>query len=138
MFKKQVPEYSFHHRIYKSEMKGRRDETEEEGTDTKGGYMTKLNCWEWKKCGREPGGVRVSKLGVCPATIEEKTDGMNTGKNGGRACWAISGTLCEGKVQGTLAMKIGGCMKCDFYQAVQKEEGADFQSAGQILKRMKE
>jgi hypothetical protein len=28
----------------------------------------KLNCWEVKKCGREPGGVKVKELGVCPAS----------------------------------------------------------------------
>jgi len=25
-----------------------------------------LNCWEFKKCGREPGGEKASELGICP------------------------------------------------------------------------
>ena len=30
----------------------------------------RLNCWEVKKCGREPGGKSVATLGVCPAASE--------------------------------------------------------------------
>ncbi|MGD0283853.1 MAG: two-CW domain-containing protein, partial [Dissulfurispiraceae bacterium] len=26
-----------------------------------------MNCWEFKKCGREMGGVNIEQLGVCPA-----------------------------------------------------------------------
>ncbi len=96
----------------------------------------KLNCWEFKKCGREPGGSRVDELGVCPAAVEEKTDGIHFGKNGGRVCWAISGTLCGGKVQGTHAMKMGNCLNCDFYQVVQKEERPDFKTTSHILKKI--
>ncbi|MGE5174112.1 MAG: two-CW domain-containing protein, partial [Betaproteobacteria bacterium] len=29
--------------------------------------MEKLNCWEHKKCGRQPGGHKVAELGVCPS-----------------------------------------------------------------------
>lgn len=35
----------------------------------------KLNCWEFKKCGRELGGAHVHDLGVCPATEEKRLDG---------------------------------------------------------------
>lgn len=100
--------------------------------------MTKVNCWEYKKCGREPGGNKVEELGICPAAIEEKTDGMNGGKNGGRTCWAISGTLCGGKVQGTHAAKEGNCLNCDFYQKVQREERPIFITTSQILKKLHE
>jgi hypothetical protein len=100
--------------------------------------MTKTNCWEFKKCGREPGGSKSGELGVCPAAIETRTDGINNGKNGGRACWAISGTLCGGKIQGTHAMKVGNCLNCDFYQIIQKEERPDFKTTSHILKRIKE
>ena len=82
----------------------------------------KLNCWEHKKCGREPGGSNVLELGVCPAATETKADGINGGKNGGRVCWAIAGTLCEGEIQGTYASKLGFCLICDFCQLVLKEE----------------
>ena len=28
----------------------------------------KLNCWEYKKCGRQPGGDRAKEMGICPVT----------------------------------------------------------------------
>ena len=77
--------------------------------------MTRLNCWEFKKCGREPGGIKAVELGVCPASTEMRLNGVNNGKNAGRTCWAIAGTLCGGKVQGTFALKLGNCMNCQFY-----------------------
>jgi hypothetical protein len=76
--------------------------------------MAKMNCWEFNKCGREPGGDNVSEYGICPAARDTSLDGMNQGKSGGRACWAISGTLCEGKVQGTFAVKLSDCKQCSF------------------------
>ena len=85
--------------------------------------MTKLNCWEFKKCGRQPGGHNENQLGVCSAATEEKADGVHGGANGGRACWVISGTLCGGKPQGSFASKMGACEKCDFYKQVHAEEG---------------
>lgn len=65
-----------------------------------------MNCWEAKKCGREEGGARVADLGVCPAY-----------PNHGKHCARIAGTLCGGVVQGTFAMKLSNCMKCDFYNS---------------------
>jgi hypothetical protein len=85
----------------------------------------KANCWEAKKCGREVGGARTAELGVCAASTAARS-GSNSGMQGGRVCWAVSGTLCGGKVQGTFAQKVAGCMACDFYQAVKREEGANF------------
>ena len=73
-----------------------------------------LNCWEFKKCGREPGGAKAEELGVCQAAIESRVDEVNRGKNGGRSCWAVTGTLCGGEVQGTFAAKLGNCLMCDF------------------------
>lgn len=82
----------------------------------------KKNCWEYKQCGREPEGKLVPEYGVCPAAVETKLDGVNGGKNAGRSCWAIAGTLCDGKVQGTYAMKEHSCPDCDFYKLVAEEE----------------
>ncbi len=82
----------------------------------------KRNCWEVKRCGREPGGVKSSELGVCPAATEVRLDAVHGGKCAGRACWVVAGTICGGKVQGTFAAKMDNCEKCDFYQAVMKEE----------------
>ncbi|MBZ5612212.1 MAG: hypothetical protein LAP38_28470 [Acidobacteriia bacterium] len=86
----------------------------------------KLNCWEFKHCGRQAGGAKVTELGVCPATTAQISNGINHGKNGGRVCWALAGTLCGGKVQGTFAQKVANCMQCPFYAAVKQEEGALF------------
>lgn len=92
----------------------------------------KLNCWEVKRCGREQGGAATREHGVCAAARATEVDGLNHGKAGGRACWAIAGTLCGGSVQGTFAEKLGSCMKCEFYRAVVKEEGRAIASARAI------
>lgn len=97
-----------------------------------------INCWEFKKCGREPNGPKVAELGVCPASTAKKVNGMNHGQNGGRACWAIAGTFCGGNVQGTFADKLENCAKCEFYMLVRKEEGDNYQSALAIIRKVRE
>ncbi len=79
------------------------------------------NCWEYKKCGREPGGAHVQEYGVCPASTDSSCDGLNGGKNGGRLCWAVAGTLCEGEVQGIFVEKQLSCVSCDFFKKVRDE-----------------
>lgn len=86
----------------------------------------KINCWEHRKCGRETGGVNSKEFGVCPATIPGEGEGANGGKNRGRICWAVGGTLCGGEVQGTFAKKQYTCLDCYFYEMVKKEEGDNF------------
>lgn len=98
--------------------------------------MPGINCWEFKKCGREPGGAKASDLGVCPAAAEKAVDGSNHGINGGRVCWYVAGTLCGGKVQGTFAAKLPNCRECEFYRLVIKEEGAEAAKGGAILARL--
>jgi hypothetical protein len=99
--------------------------------------MKKKNCWEFKKCGREPGGNHEKELGCCPAALEQALDSLHGGKNAGRACWVIAGTLCEGKVQGSFAKKLAGCTACDFYKAVEKEEEGNYLLSTVLLKRLK-
>ncbi len=94
------------------------------------------NCWEFKKCGREPGGPKVNELGVCAASTEARVEGINHGKNGGRCCWAIAGTLCKGVKQGVFAQKLENCMKCDFYQQVREEEGSGAVKSRDVLQRL--
>jgi hypothetical protein len=86
----------------------------------------KQNCWELKDCGRTPGGSKVADLGVCPAANDRIHDGVNGGKNAGRFCWAVAGTFCGGKVQGTFAEKQGTCLTCEFFKKVKSEEGTSF------------
>lgn len=97
----------------------------------------KANCWEYKKCMREPGGVKASDLGVCPAPTETRVDKVNGGMNAGRCCWTLAGTLCDGKIQGALASKLSNCMACDFYKLVVREEGAGYVGVAEIMKRLK-
>lgn len=67
--------------------------------------MAGINCWEFKKCGRENGSS-------CPAVSS----------GAGRACWLVAGTMCGGTVQGTAAQKLGNCRDCDFYQKVKAHQ----------------
>jgi hypothetical protein len=64
-----------------------------------------MDCWEFKKCGREPNGANSKEFGVCPAY-----------PNHGKHCARIAGTYCDGEVQGGFALKLANCMKCDFYK----------------------
>jgi len=89
---------------------------------------SKENCWEFKKCERQPGGSKTDQLGVCPAATDKESDAMNSGKNAGRYCWRIAGTLCDGEVRGTWASKQAFCATCDFFKKVEREEGVEFKS----------
>lgn len=97
----------------------------------------KKNCWDAKDCGRNPGGKKVAEFGVCPAASDVSSNGLNGGKNAGRICWAVTGTLCGGTVQGTHAQKSTSCMWCDFYKEVKAEEAKDFATLkpGQVYKK---
>ena len=98
--------------------------------------MQRYNCWEYKKCGREPGGTEAEELGVCPAATERKLDNVNYGKNGGRACWALIGTGCNGKKHSIFALHLAECAKCEFYQRVNEEEDWNYVDAKAILKKL--
>ncbi len=84
------------------------------------------NCWEFKKCGREPGGAKVGELGECPAAKQDWLDGQNGGTQGGRLCWIVQATLCGNQVQGDFFSKLGNCVKCEFLKSVMREEGSNF------------
>lgn len=86
----------------------------------------KKNCWEIKNCGRQFGGEKAEELGVCPAASYTKLDSAHGGKNAGRVCWVVAGTMCGGEVQGSFARKYEDCRKCEFYQRVREEEGSNF------------
>lgn len=100
--------------------------------------MIYQNCWQYKRCGREPGGAKVNELGVCPAAVESRADGINHGNNAGRSCWALAGTLCGGIVQGSFANKLSSCLQCEFYQQVVQEERGEFFSGKELLARLRD
>ena len=58
----------------------------------------RLNCWEFKKCGKE---------NSCPAYPDS-----------GRICWSKSGTFCGGEIQLGFDKKRDKCKVCDFYQTL--------------------
>jgi hypothetical protein len=92
-----------------------------------------LNCWEYKQCGREPGGRHAAEKGVCPAATFAAADGYLGGTNGGCACAFITGTFCEEVLQGTYRDKSKDCWDCDFYRALRREHGAAFSVPGFAL-----
>lgn len=94
------------------------------------------DCWSFKRCGREPGGATVHELGVCPASTLVAADGIHGGTNGGRACWAIVGTFCDGNVQNSLAAKLHHCVGCEFRTVVQLSEGSDLFEPHEIRERI--
>ncbi|MQL51644.1 HAMP domain-containing protein [Desulfofundulus thermobenzoicus] len=65
--------------------------------------MAQKNCWEVEKC---PEATRQA----CPAFKE----------NRGTECWKVTGTLCRGETQGTMAEKIGQCRDCAYYKSVNR------------------
>src|SRR5208283_4113542 len=64
--------------------------------------------------------------GVCPAVIYRRLDGVYGGKNAGRICWAVAGTMSAVRVQGTFAQECKDCTECDFYKSVKEEESHSF------------
>ena len=91
----------------------------------------KINCWEFNNCDR------VLNCNKCPANSEKRLDGIHGGKNAGRACWVVTGTLCKGGISGTFAQKYKDCHECEFYKIVAKEEGSRFMfsaTLGNLLK----
>lgn len=97
----------------------------------------KLNCWEFKNCGRGPGDPAGKNIEPCPAALEKKLDSVHGGQNSGRSCWVVAGTFCGGKTQGTHVAKHEICKECDFYQLVSQEEGENFQQPLALLSHLK-
>jgi methyl-accepting chemotaxis protein len=60
-----------------------------------------LQCWERIQCGRQ---------GNCTAYPDY-----------GRACFAVTGTVCRGEDQGSYRGKIKRCRTCSFYQELMGE-----------------
>jgi hypothetical protein len=71
--------------------------------------------------------------GICPAFLEKRVDGIHSGRNAGRACWVVAGTMCEGRIQGTFASKFKGCGLCDFLKTLAEDEGSDLLKTSVLL-----
>jgi len=82
---------------------------------------------------RAPSRRGDSTNGPCIACPKKRTDGVNSGKNGGRASWAIAGTECGGEPQGAFAQKIKTCQSCLFHLIVREEEYPNYTSTKRIL-----
>lgn len=95
----------------------------------------RLNCWEYQGCERGPGGRRWQSGNACPVGQAQALDGANGGVNAGRACWVITGTVCDGKKSGTYQQKIHECQKCSFYARVHVEEALGIESAEALVER---
>ncbi|MBI5102871.1 MAG: hypothetical protein HZB33_13690 [Nitrospirae bacterium] len=67
----------------------------------------------------------------------ETLAGVHGGKNAGRACWVLAGTMCGGKVQGTFAQKYANCEVCDFFRSVKEEEGSAYELSIVLLGKTK-
>ena len=85
----------------------------------------KVNCWEEKRCGHEPGGSNSDEY-ICPASTQKEFEGINGGKCAGRFCWWVAGTCCQGEIQGKIAKKLLDCSKCTFFHKVAQEEERNF------------
>jgi hypothetical protein len=98
----------------------------------------KPNCWEFKKCGRIPGGTLNDFAGVCPAFSEKRLNGIHSGHNAGRACWVVAGTMCSGKIQGTFASKFKGCGLCNFFKTIKQDEGRNLLKSSDLLEKLED
>jgi len=78
------------------------------------------------------------KYGICPASTEKKLNGMNDGKNAGRICWVVTGTMCKDRIQGSYDFKFNKCVSCSFYKLVKDEEGNNFVDSDALLRKLEE
>lgn len=85
--------------------------------------MDKLNCWEFMKCGKAPGGDKADEIGICPVANEASANGLNGGVNGGRICWVIAAVCYKEKIKCHDSQKISSCFDCKFHNQVMAEEG---------------
>jgi len=95
-----------------------------------GGEMSRKNCWEFRKCGRETARPGDSP---CPACTCKDLDGANGGRNAGRACWVAAGSMNFDEQSGQHPHPQKHCWMCDFFNAVREEEASS--TAGFLFTR---
>jgi len=82
----------------------------------------KLNCWEFRNCGMEPGGVFSKIHGACPVSLSMKHDGRNGGRAAGRVCWEIMDNPNKLQSEPSCRSNRIPCCQCSFYNRVNYEE----------------
>lgn len=87
----------------------------------------KKNCWEFMGCG--------DKAKSCSAFLDQRFDGINHGKNGGRVCWAVAGTLCRESKTKDILVKYDDCIDCEFFSYVHQGEDKKFTIFEEVYKR---
>ncbi len=70
---------------------------------------SKTKCWQCLGCG-----IETDPAKRCPAYPYF-----------GRICWAIAGTMCQGKISGTYAEKISDCRQCPFFKRCHMPDNPD-------------
>ena len=81
----------------------------------------RLNCWEYRNCGMEPGGIFSEIYGTCPVALNMKFDGVNGGRGAGRICWKVMNRISS-KDPFICRHNRQSCIHCDFYRRVNSEE----------------
>ena len=76
-----------------------------------------MNCWEYMKCGRIPGGENVDEHGVCPAYPDH-----------GHLCASVEGTVCQGPLEMAFTRKAAYCTMCDFYLSEHHAKGSEVEA----------
>ena len=92
----------------------------------------RLNCWEAMACGRGPDDVSCESVRACPAANERRLNGVHGGRNAGRACWAVTGTLCGDRAPLPFSEK-RDCVTCPFYHEVLEQELQTAEGTGFIF-----
>jgi len=96
----------------------------------------KQNCWEFKNCGRTPGGLREREFGICPVAACSALNGVRGGKNAGRTCWVVARSLCGGEIHCSEGKKRKTCWQCDFiHRVLKEEEPAEFSVSAARLRK---
>lgn len=80
------------------------------------------NCWEILGCERHARGNKVLEFGECSASKTKM----------GHSCWAVSGTLCGGKVSKSHKEKQISCKSCDVYRLYHRSSGKH----GRVIKKL--
>ena len=75
------------------------------------------------KCGKGLSKTGKGKCNSCPVASETSGNALNGGINGGRICWIIAETCCNGDVSCSDLHRKDSCFSCEFRYKVTMEEG---------------